>query len=69
MFSFVALENHEIVNAGIISLQLQAINRASFEYVTDCMYFALVLKAVEPELDSSRRLLQRDQWERADSSV
>jgi hypothetical protein len=34
MFSFVALENHEIVNAGIISLQLQAINRASFEYVT-----------------------------------
>jgi hypothetical protein len=33
------------------------------------MYVALVLKAVEPELDSSRRLLQRDQWERADSSV
>lgn len=31
MFSFVALENHEIVNAGIISLQLQAVSRGSFE--------------------------------------
>lgn len=31
MFSLVALENHEIVNTGIPSLQIQASSRASFE--------------------------------------
>lgn len=31
MFCLVSLENHEIVNAGISSLQMQATSRASFE--------------------------------------